>query len=231
MHFVVCGIQSYEVVINSMSKKAVIFDLDGVIVSTDNYHYQAWKMIADEEGIYFDREINENLRGVSRMESLEILLQKSQKKYSAEEKQKLATRKNDYYKELLEKLTPTDILPGVMVILTKLKELGIRIAIGSSSKNASFILKKIGLNNYFDAIADGNSIKNSKPHPEVFLLAAKMLDVAPEECVVVEDADSGIEAALAANMKVVGVGYASENPKVDYAVRDLSVVKVNELLK
>ena len=155
-----------------MSIKAVIFDLDGVIVSTDNYHYRAWKKISDEEGIYFDRKINERLRGVSRMESLDIILEKANREYSQEEKNSFAERKNSLYRNLLEELTQNDILPGVMRVLEILKKNDIKVAIGSSSKNTEFILRKIGLHEYFDAISDGTQIKNSKPDPEVFLVAA-----------------------------------------------------------
>lgn len=204
-----------------MSIKAVIFDLDGVIVSTDDYHYRAWKKISDEEGIYFDREINERLRGVSRMESLEIILEKSNKEYSEEEKLSFAERKNSLYRNLLEELTSKDILPGVMNLLESLKNKGIKIAIGSSSKNTKFILNKIGLNDYFDAISDGTEIKNSKPDPEVFLLAAEKLSIEPKDCLVVEDADAGVEAGLDGGMKVLAVGYAASNEKANLRMKSL----------
>ena len=213
-----------------MSIKAVIFDLDGVVVSTDDYHYRAWKVMADEEGIYFDKTINERLRGVSRMESLEIILEKADKEYINEEKIQMAEKKNSLYRELLNELTPTDILPGVMKVLEDLKAKNIKIAIGSSSKNTPMILDKIGLKDYFDAVADGNDIKNSKPDPEVFLLAARKVGMEAKECLVVEDADAGVEAALAGNMKVLAVGYASINPKADYKFKDLSLVDVKEVL-
>ena len=213
-----------------MSIKAVIFDLDGVIVSTDDYHYRAWKVMADEEGIYFDKTINERLRGVSRMESLEIILEKADKEYTNEEKIQMAEKKNSLYRELLNELTPKDILPGVMKVLEDLKAKNIKIAIGSSSKNTPMILGKIGLKDYFDAVADGNDIKNSKPDPEVFLLAARKVGMEAKECLVVEDADAGVEAALAGNMKVLAVGYASINPKADYKFKDLSLVDVKEVL-
>jgi len=196
-------------------KKAVIFDLDGVIVSTDGFHYRAWKAMADNEGIYFDETINNRLRGVSRMESLEIILERATKTYTPEEKEAMATAKNDIYRESLVQLTPEDILPGVMDMLTTLRGMGIKLAIGSSSKNTPVILKQIGLGDYFDAVADGNQIKNSKPDPEVFLLAAKLLGIDPADCVVVEDAYAGIDAAKAGGMKAVGVGDASKYEKAD----------------
>lgn len=213
-----------------MSIKAVIFDLDGVIVSTDDYHYRAWKFMANEEGIYFDRTINERLRGVSRMESLEIIMEKATKEYTNQEKIEMAEKKNSLYRELLNELTPKDILPGVMKVLENLKECRIKIAIGSSSKNTPMILEKIGLKDYFDAVADGNEIKNSKPDPEVFLLAAKKLAVDPEQCLVVEDADAGVEAALTGGMKVVGVGAGENNESADYKVKDLSLLDISEIL-
>ncbi len=213
-----------------MNIKAVIFDLDGVIVSTDDYHFRAWEKMADEEGIYFDREINERLRGVSRMESLEIILERASKKYTEKEKIELAERKNYYYRHLLNDLSPKDILPGVTKVLEELKEKGIKIAIGSSSKNTPMILNKIGLADYFDAVADGNNIKNSKPDPEVFLLAASKLNINPESCLVVEDADAGVEAALAGDMRVLGVGAASMNVKASYKAKDLSELRLKEVL-
>ena len=185
--------------------KAVIFDLDGVIVSTDDCHYEAWKKMADEEGIYFDKTINNRLRGVSRMESLEIVLERAVKEYSDEEKLQLAERKNGYYKEFITKLTPNDILPGAKENLEELRKNGIKIAIGSSSKNTPVILKQIGLDNYFDAVSDGNNITNSKPDPEVFLKAADMLSIPYGECMIVEDADAGIEAGKRAGMKTLSV--------------------------
>jgi len=212
-----------------MSIKAVIFDLDGVIVSTDDYHYRAWKVMADEEGIYFDKIINERLRGVSRMESLEIILEKADKEYTNEEKIQMAEKKNSLYRGLLNELTPNDILPGVMKVLEDLKTKNIKIAIGSSSKNTPMILGKIGLKDYFDAVADGNDIRNSKPDPEVFLLAARKVGMEAKECLVVEDADAGVEAAIAGNMKVLAVGYASINPKADYKFKDLSLVDIKEV--
>lgn len=200
----------------------VIFDLDGVIVSTDNCHYLAWKRMADEEGIYFDRTINERLRGVSRMESLEIILERAQRPYTDDEKQAMAARKNAYYVELIGSLTREDILPGALDTLSLLKKRGVKVAIGSSSKNTPIILRQIGLENAFDAVADGNAITRSKPDPEVFVLAARLLGLEPENCLVVEDADAGIEAALGGGMRALGVGSAAENPAATFHAPDLA---------
>lgn len=212
-------------------KRAVIFDLDGVIVSTDEYHYLAWKKVADEAGILFDRTTNERLRGVSRMESLEIILRKSSKIYTDVEKNEMAARKNMYYRELLNRLSPADILPGVKHVLEELKKLNIRMAIGSSSRNTLLILERIRLGDFFDAVADGNAIKQGKPDPEVFLLAAAMLDIEPQDCVVVEDAQAGIDAAVAAGMKAVGVFYASDYPKAHMSVKDMNHIHIRKMLE
>ena len=207
--------------------KAVIFDLDGVIVSTDDCHYEAWKKMADEEGIYFDKTINNRLRGVSRMESLEIVLERAEKEYSEEEKLQLAERKNGYYKEFITKLTPNDILPGAKENLEELRKNGIKIAIGSSSKNTPVILNQIGLDKYFDAVSDGNNITNSKPDPEVFLKAADMLSIPYSECMIVEDAGAGIEAGKRAGMKTLSVHGAKG---ADVGVEELKAVSLIDLL-
>lgn len=214
-----------------MGFSAVIFDLDGVIVSTDEFHYQGWKRMADEEEIEFDRDVNERLRGVSRMESLDIILEKAARSYNDAEKTALATRKNHYYRELLETLTPANILPGVMMLLDGLKQNRIWMAIGSSSKNTPMILEKIGLQDYFDAIADGNEITRSKPDPEVFLLAARKMAIIPAECVVVEDAEAGVAAARTAGMRVLGVGSAAVSPLADLRAPDLTGVTAQDLIK
>lgn len=210
--------------------KGVIFDLDGVIVSTDNCHYLGWKRMADEEGIDFDRQINERLRGVSRMESLSIILERAQKTYTDAEKEQMAARKNAYYVELIGSLTAADILPGAMDIINLLRERDIKIAIGSSSRNTPIILKQIELDDTFDAIADGNHITYSKPNPEVFLLAAKLLKLDPANCLVVEDADAGVEAALAGGMRVLGVGSAAQNTRATFTASDLSTVDFATIL-
>ncbi len=197
--------------------KAVIFDLDGVICFTDEYHYQAWKRIADEVHIPFDREINNRLRGVSRMASLEIILEKNPgDPFSEAEKVSLATDKNEIYKQLLAQMTEKDLSDEVKQTLEVLRSNGVKLAIGSSSKNAPLILSRIGLGDFFDAVSDGNNITHSKPHPEVFQKAAQMLGMDPADCLVVEDAVSGAEAGHAAGMKVACVGDAAEHGAGDW---------------
>ncbi len=210
--------------------KAVIFDLDGVIVSTDEYHYQAWKVMADREGMYFDRSVNERLRGVSRAESLAIILERALRRYDEKEKERLSQQKNETYKKLLNSLTCKDILPGVFENLEKLKDLGIKIAIGSSSKNTPYILERIGMNHYFDAVADGNCITRSKPDPEVFLLAASSMKMKPEHCLVVEDAYAGIDAAKQGGFISLAVGYACGYEKADFNARTLKDVDLSALI-
>jgi beta-phosphoglucomutase len=211
--------------------QAVIFDLDGVLVTTDDCHYRAWKRMAKEEHIDFDRSINERLRGVSRMDSLAIILEKATKPYTDGEKAAMAARKNAYYVDLIGLLTPKDLLPGAMDVVNALKARGIQVAIGSSSRNTPIILRQIGLDNTFDAVADGNQITHSKPNPEVFLLAARLLGRQPAECLVVEDADAGVEAALAGGMKALGVGSASKNPQATYRAENLAAANLAEILQ
>lgn len=221
------AIQSLRRVLK-LSIKAIIFDLDGVIVTTDDCHYRAWKSMADDEGIYFDREINERLRGVSRMASLDIVLERANKDYSDSEKAALAEKKNNLYVELIKQLTKDDILPGVMDNLNALKDNGIKIAIGSSSKNTPIILRQIGLDSFFDAVSDGNNISKSKPDPEVFVKAADMLGIEYKDCMIVEDADAGIEAGIAAGMKTVAVNNAKGG---DYHFNSLNDVKLIDICK
>ena len=205
-----------------MKYKVVIFDLDGVICHTDEYHYLAWKQIADEEGIYFDREINQRLRGVSRTDSLEIVLERATKCYSTNEKKALAARKNEIYVKLLGNLNADNMAADVVPTLAKLKAEGVKIAIGSSSKNTKLILQKLGIADMFDAVADGTMVSNSKPHPEVFVKAMDMLMERPCECLIVEDAVAGIEAAYRAGVDSAGIGDAQTHPKVTYKIEKLS---------
>lgn len=202
--------------------KGVIFDLDGVICFTDKYHYLAWKQMADSIDVYFDEVINNRLRGVSRMASLEIILEKSEKQYSDEEKEALAASKNDIYKELLHKMSPADLSDEVKNTLDALREKGILLAIGSSSKNAKLILSQIGLEGYFDAISDGTNITHSKPDPEVFTKAAQFLNLKPSECLVVEDAIAGIDAAVGGGFDSAGIGEAAAHSEVTYAMETFS---------
>ena len=201
-----------------MKYQGIIFDLDGVICSTDQYHYQAWKKMADGIGVYFDEVINNRLRGVSRMASLEIILERSEEQYTDEQKAALAEQKNDLYRELLMQMSPADLSDEVKSTLDALRAKGLKLAIGSSSKNAKLILGRIGLGDYFDAISDGTNITHSKPHPEVFLKAAEMLGLEPGRCLVVEDARAGVEAAVAGGFDSAGLGEAAEHERVTYAL-------------
>lgn len=197
--------------------EGIIFDLDGVIVHTDKFHYLGWKKMADRLGIYFDEVINNRLRGVSRMASLEIVLERYDgPELSEEEKVALATEKNDYYRELLGTMTERDVAPEVLRTLTELKQRGKKLAIGSSSKNAKFILERVGLLEFFDAISDGNNITKSKPDPEVFIKAGEFIGIPAENCLVVEDAFAGIEAAKAGKMYAAAIGDAVKSETADY---------------
>lgn len=215
-----------------MKYQAVIFDLDGVICYTDKYHYLAWKKIADDLDIYFDEKINNRLRGVSRMESLEIILENYNGELSAEEKLALAEKKNKIYVELLGEMTKADLSAEVKETLDKLKVMGLKLAIGSSSKNAKLILGRLGLDHYFDAVSDGTNIKRSKPDPEVFLKAAGFLHKEPKQCLVVEDAQAGIMAAARGGFDSAGLGEAANCREVTYGMNSfknlLEIVKGNQ---
>ena len=199
-----------------MRKNALIFDLDGVLVFTDKFHYLAWKNVADELGIPFDEKVNDRLRGVSRMDSLEIILEQYHgAPLTAEEKQQIAAKKNDLYRSYLATMTEKDVSDEVRATLAELKNRGYLLALGSSSKNAKYILEKVDLLSAFDKISDGNNIVRSKPDPEVFLKAAEFLGVSPATCAVVEDAKAGIDAAKAGGMLAVGIGDAASYGKTD----------------
>ena len=194
-----------------MKYKGIIFDLDGVICSTDEYHYLAWKTLADRLGIPFDRDRNNLLRGVSRMESLEIILKKSDTDFGEAEKAAFAEEKNTLYRQLLARMSPADLPEDVRMTLAALRKTDLKLAIGSSSKNTPFILERIGLGSFFDAVADGNCITHSKPHPEVFLKAADMIGLQPADCLVVEDARAGVEAAVKGGFDCAAMGDARED--------------------
>lgn len=191
---------------NKNKLKAVLFDLDGVIVDTARYHYQAWKQLADEEIIYFDEMINERLKGVSRMTSLEILLERSQVTYTEKQKEEMCTSKNNRYLQMIETLKPEDVLDGVLDFLKELKGNHIKTAICSASKSAKYIVNKLELNPFFDRIVDGNDVTKPKPDPEVFEIGYTKLGCSPQESIVFEDAVAGIEAAKSLGVKTVGIG-------------------------
>jgi len=192
----------------SRNLEAVIFDLDGVITDSAEFHYQAWKSLADKLGIYFDEKINERLKGVPRMDSLEIILEKDSNpgRFSQEEKEALAKEKNDDYVALINTIKPSDILPGMLKLLYDLKERKVKTAIASASRNAQTIVDRLEIGHLFDFIADAGAIKNQKPAPDVFLVSAENISVSPENCVGVEDAAAGIIAIKAAGMKAIGIG-------------------------
>ena len=207
--------------------RALIFDLDGVLVFTDAFHYQAWKKMADRLGIYFDEKINNRLRGVSRMDSLEIILEKYHgAPLSYAEKCALADEKNETYKKLLQTMSPDDVSQEVRKTLRELRCRGYKLAVGSSSKNTRFILAQTELEEAFDAVSDGTNITRSKPDPEVFLKAAMFLGERPGNCLVVEDAEAGIDAAKNGGMKAAGIGEASKYVRTDYPLQ-----KISELLE
>ncbi len=186
--------------------KACIFDLDGVIVDTAHYHFLAWKRLAHELGFELTPADNEKLKGVSRMKSLEIVLDLGGVKASDEERESLASRKNIWFQEYVEQMAPEEIFPGVNQLIQDFKANGLKVGLASSSKNARTVIRRLGIADEFQVIVDGTMIVHSKPHPEIFLLTAQMLSVAPEYCLVFEDAEAGVEAALAAGMRCVGVG-------------------------
>ena len=208
--------------------KGCIFDLDGVIVDTAKYHYLAWKKIADEFGFVFTEKDNERLKGVSRMASLDILLSIGGVHLSEGEKLQVADKKNEIYLGYILKMTPDEVLPGVLTFLKTLRDQGIKISLGSASKNAKTILHQVGIENLFDAVADGTNVSKAKPDPEVFLKGAELLNLSPADCVVFEDARAGIEAAHRAGMKCVGIGDSVTLREADTVVGgflDLSVEK------
>jgi beta-phosphoglucomutase len=211
--------------------KAVLFDLDGVLVSTDEFHYRSWLKLSKEEGFdFFDHEFNHQFRGVARMECVEILTKASGRSFTLEQKKEIAERKNRYFAESLAAVTPDELLPGALAALQELKRRGIKIAVASNSRNAKPIIKQVGIDQYLDAIVDGHEIENSKPDPEVFLLAAKGVGVDPAQCIVVEDAIAGLEAARRAGMKALGIGTRERLPNADIVVPDLASISMDKLL-
>jgi beta-phosphoglucomutase len=209
--------------------KAIIFDLDGVIVDTAHYHFVAWQRLAKEIGVSFSLEDNERLKGVSRMRSLEIILEIGGVTLPKEKMEELALLKNKWFLEYVSAIKPEEIFPGVKELIIEMKKQGYKIALGSSSKNAELVLELLKIKQLFDAIADGNMITKSKPNPEIFLLAASKLRVSPSECVVFEDAEAGVEAALAAGMKCVGVGSIEQLGKANLIIAKTGDFDMDEL--
>lgn len=208
---------------------ACIFDLDGVIVDTAAYHYEAWKRLANSLGFDFTHEQNEQLKGISRMDSLDLVLGWGNTHKTDSEKILLAQQKNSWYLELVRQMKPDEILPGVRQFIEELKAAGIRIALGSASKNSAEILERTGISDFFDAIVDGNSVARSKPDPEVFSRGAELLGFAPESCVVIEDAAAGIEAAHRAGMKVIGIGNPEVLKNADLVISDTQKLNIDDL--
>lgn len=209
--------------------KAVIFDLDGVIVDTAHYHYLAWKRLAKELGFDLTLEQNELLKGVSRMRSVEIILDLGGIKLSEAEKERIANKKNGWFVEYVNEMKPEEIFPGVKELLKSIRSKGLKVGLASSSKNAHAVVNLLNIENEFDAIVDGTMIIHSKPDPEIFLLAASKLGVVPAECVVFEDAEAGVEAALAAGMKCVGVGSPEQLGKANLVVAKTADFKLQTL--
>ncbi|KAA2240012.1 beta-phosphoglucomutase [Chitinophaga agrisoli] len=212
-----------------MSIAACIFDLDGVIVDTAVYHYQAWKRLANELGFDFTETQNERLKGISRVRSLQLMLEWGGIQKTPEEQQVLATRKNDWYVNMINRMTPQEILPGVLPFLQQCRAAGIKTALGSASKNAHTILERTGLLPLFDVVVDGNAVTASKPDPEVFLRCAALLGITPDRCVVFEDAVAGIEAAKAAGMKAIGIGESTVLTGADEVVAGLYEMNLEQL--
>ena len=191
---------------NTRTLAATVFDLDGVLTETTELHYQSWCWLADQLGMSHDRRTNDAMRGLGRAESLAVFLGARAASYSPAEKTELAERKNAHYLQLVADMTPADLFPGVRDLITGLRERGVLTAVASSSRNADPVIERLGLRELFNVIVDANSAPRSKPDPQVFLLAAERLGVSPQRCVVIEDAEAGVAAALAAGMRVIGVG-------------------------
>ena len=213
-----------------MSLQACIFDLDGVIVDTAKYHFLAWKRLAEKLGINFLEKDNERLKGVSRMDSLEIILDLGNMKLSDDQKHEYAMLKNKWYVDYISTMTPDEILPGSIEFINELRRADIRVAVGSASKNTPMILERVGIKELFDAVADGNIVSKAKPNPEVFLKAADMVSISPRNCIVFEDAIAGIQAALNAGMMCIGVGLPEVLTEAHFVVSGLNEMSLEKLL-
>jgi len=209
-------------------KAAVIFDLDGVITDTAEYHYQAWRRMAEEEGLSFSRQDNEKLRGVSRRASLELVLKG--KELPENKKLELMERKNNYYREQIKTISDKDLLPGAIDKLNQLKNADVKLALASASKNARDVIENLGIEDYFEVVADGYSVKKTKPAPDLFLFAAEKLNVPPSCCIVVEDAEAGITAAVSAGMYTVGIGPPARVGRADLVYNAVAEIEIPEIL-
>lgn len=216
-----------------MSLKALIFDLDGVLTDTAKYHYLAWKKLADELGYFFDEEMNELLKGVSRINSFEIILEKNNatNNHTGEEKEILANKKNDYYKEMIEQLTPDDILDGILPFIKEARNNGIKCAVASISKNAPRVLELLKISDLFDYIADASLVKKPKPDPEIFLTCANALGFEPNECIGIEDAQAGIESIHGAGMLSIGINVTVTSIEPDIVLKSTKELNFKEIYK
>ena len=212
-----------------MTIRAFIFDLDGVITDTAEYHYRGWKRLADEEGLPFTREDNEQLRGVSRRESLMLILKG--RVYPEDKIQEMMERKNSYYLDFIKEISPRDLLPGAKELLEEIRAAGLKTALGSASKNAGGVIDRLGIQSLFDAVSDGHSVERQKPAPDLFLHAAAQLGLPPPECVVVEDAAAGIEAARAGGFRSIGLGPRERVGSADVVLPSLAGVRLSDLLE
>src|SRR5688572_14947423 len=211
--------------------KACIFDLDGVIVDTAKYHYLAWKRLAAELGIALTEEVNEQLKGVSRMESLDIILKLKGLTLPTVEKEELADKKNRWFVEFINAMSPDEIFDGVGELMQQIRTNKVKIGLASSSKNAKAVLKLLGIESEFDVVIDGTMIEHTKPHPEIFQKAAASLGLAPTDCVVIEDAEAGIESAIRAGMKCVGIGSPQQLSKANLVVSKISDLNFDKLIR
>ena len=208
--------------------KGIIFDLDGIITDTADYHYQSWRKMTNEENIKFNRKINEKLRGLTREKSLKVIL--NGKEISKTKKEELLKRKNEYYHEFIANMDETDLIPGIQDILYSLKNKEYKMSIASSSKNARPIINKLGFSDLFEVIADGNSVAKNKPAPDLFLYTADKMNLKPEHCLVIEDSQAGVQAALKANMSVVGIGPEKRIGEADFCYTQVKNINLKQIL-
>lgn len=208
--------------------KAFIFDLDGVLTDTAEYHYLAWKRLAEEEGIAFTRRDNEKLRGISRRESLKLILKG--REIPEEKMQEMMDRKNGYYRDFIKTVSEKDLLPGALELLDRLKDKKYRLALASASKNAPVVVERLGIAHYFEVIADGNSVEKTKPAPDLFLYVSEKMKLHPAECLVVEDAEAGVEAARVAGMATIGIGPQERVGTADYVYPSVAEIRIEDFL-